>query len=516
MRETIKSVSKKPLQFKPFWGLRLVSPERSVFELGIAIILSIIFGALVVVSPYLPVASDIQKLILVIPFVFTIVIIFNNLEKLILFIIAVGVPLNWDISVLISPLARNVANVASGRTIVALTEFRVSLIMLVVLVGYLLWLVGRQGAHRYPVRLFPKITIPALGLIFISVLSVSQAQDKQLAFFKIMMLVELFMIYFYVANHLRTKSDLQFFIIVFMGALLVESMLMVIQWQTGLSFYVAGINALFDPQNQRAAGTLGTANSAAVVVTGFLAITCAMFWLFPRRSQKVFAVICFIAGSVALISTAGRAAWGGFLVAVFAFILIAWQRGVVSKQAIIWLFLAILLIGGLFYPVISNRLTASDKGSAASRLVMAKLAWNVITANAVHFIIGVGANNYALVAPAYYSTDVGHLGYIIDSSVHNAYLLAWAETGLVGLVLFLIFLSVPLQMSWKKLHSHDRFISLISLGLGCALLAIYIQMLADPFIARPKMIIVWLLIAMIASLDNMQPAKVHILKKGTG
>jgi O-antigen ligase len=297
-----------------------------------------------------------------------------------------------------------------------------------------------------------------------------------------------------------------------MAALLAESILMVLQWQTGLSFSVAGINAIFDPESHRAAGTLGTANSAGVVITGYLALTCAMFWLFPRRSQKVFAVICFVCGCVALISTAGRAAWGGFLVAVLAIILIGTQQGLVSRKTVIWLFLALILISGLFYPVISQRLTANDRGSAASRLVMAKLAWNVIRSSPTHFFIGVGTNNYALIAPAYYSTDVGRLGYIINSSVHNAYLLTWAETGLIGLILYLIFLFTPLLQARKMLLLHDRFVSLMALGLGCALLAIYIQMLVDPFIARPKMIIVWLLIAVIASLDNMHPAKIPVTK----
>ncbi|NJD57833.1 MAG: O-antigen ligase family protein [Anaerolineae bacterium] len=480
--------------------------------MAIAILLSLVFGALVVLSPYLPVPSAFQKLILVIPFIFTLAILINNLERLILFIIAVGIPLNLDISIIISPLARNVANIASGRTIVALTELRISLIMIIVIAGYLLWLVGRRGMVRYPIRYFPSITIPAIGLIVISLLSITQAQDTQLAFFKIMMLIELFLIYFYVANHLRTKSDLQFFMLVFMGALLAESILMVLQWQTGWSFSVAGINAIIDPDSHRAAGTLGTANSAGVVITGYLALTCAMFWLFPRRTQKVFAVICFVCGCVALISTAGRAAWGGFIVAFLAFILIGTQQGLVSRKAVIWLFLALILISGLFYPVISQRLTANDSGSAASRLVMAKLAWNVIRSSPTHFFIGVGANNYALIAPAYYSTDVGRLGYIIDSSVHNAYLLAWAETGLIGLIFYLIFLFTPLLHAWKNIFSHDRFVSLMALGLGCALLAIYIQMLVDPFIARPKMIIVWLLIALIASLDNMHPSKISVTK----
>jgi O-antigen ligase len=426
---------------------------------------------------------------------------------LILFIIAVGVPLNLDISILISPYARNLSNIASGRTIVALTELRISLIMLVVIIGYLLWLVGRPGNIRYPVKYFPGISIPAVCLILIAILSLIQAQDKQLAFFKVMLLVELFLIYFYVANHIRTNEEFQFFIIVILGAMLVESILMVIQWRTGINFSIAGINASIDPQSRRAAGTLGTANTAAVVITGYLIISMAMIWLFTKPIQKLFAGICFTFGVIALISTAGRAAWGGFLVAILIYLLVSWRRKLVRRRTLIWLSFSVLLIGGIFFPIIYNRFTADDSGSAASRMMLNKLAWNVIQASPSHFYFGVGTNNYALVAPLYYSSEVGNLGYIIDSSVHNAYLLVWAETGLIGLLTFLTFLSVPVIKAWNHIRSHNKFISIMALSLGCALLAIYVQMLADPFIARPKLIIIWVLIALVASLDNLVPDK---------
>jgi O-antigen ligase len=470
--------------------------------------LGVIFGVLVILSPYLPIPSDFQKIALVFPFAFTLVILFNNIERLILFVIAVGVPLNLDISVIISPYARNLINVASGRTIVALTELRFSLIMLVVTLGYILWLAGRQGNVRYSIRYFPAITVPALGMILVSTFSLIQAQDKQLALFRIILLLELFLIYFYLANHLRTRQDFQFFIAILMGALLVESILMVIQWRTGLSFSIAGINASIDPQSHRAAGTLGTANSAGVIITAYLVIACAMFWTFQKPWQKVFAVTCFIFGSVALISTAGRAAWGGFVVAILIFIFVAWRRRLVKRRTIIWLLFSILLIGAIFFPSIYTRFTADDSGSAASRLMMNRLAWNLIQANPSHFFFGVGANNYALLAPAYYTADVGDLGYIIDSSVHNTYLLVWAETGLVGLLIFLWLISVPLVKLWNHVYSHNQFISMMALALGCALVAIYIQMLADPFIARPKLIIIWLLFALVASLENLDIERV--------
>ena len=473
----------------------------------------ILFGALVILSPYLPLSADFQKLILVVPFAFTLVMLFNNLEKLLLFSIAIAVPLNLDISLIISPYARNLQNLANGRTIVALTELRLGLVFMLVGIGYILWLVGRPGVKRHRPRLFASTTFPALGLILVSVLSITQAQDKQLAFFGIVQLAELFLVYFYIANHLRTKADLQFFVSVLIGAVLAESLLMVVQWRTGLSFSFAGINATIDAVTHRATGTLGTAISAAVVVSACLSIACAMFWVFPRRSQKLFTGIFFVMGSVALISTAGRAAWGGFVAAIFVFIFMGWRRGWVSRRALVWLLLATLAISAIFYPVIANRLTADDRGSALSRVLMTKLAWNMIQASPAHFFLGVGANNYALIAPLYVTSDVGNLGHIVDSSVHNAYLLVWTETGLIGLLFFLWFLINTMIRAWKNYKSNDRFASLMALGLGCALLAVSIQMLADPFIARPKTMLFWLLIAMIASLENMKTATARYLEK---
>lgn len=494
---------------KPFWGRVIVSPERSFFEIGIAILLGALFGALIILSPYVPISRDFQKLILVIPFVFTIVILFNNIERLLLLIIAVGVPLNLDISIVISPYARNIANVSNGRTIVALTELRISLIMLVVLVGYLFWLVGQRGPTRFPLRYFAGTTLPALGLILVSTLTMLQAPDKQLALFKVLVLVELFLIYFYIANHIHNRNDFIFIISAFMGALLLESILMIVQWRTGFSFSLAGISASIDPTTHRAAGTLGTANTAGVILTAYLIMSATMFWIFPKKFQKVFAGICFVFGSVALISTAGRAAWLGFLVAILVFLIFGWQRRLVARRILVLLFLSILVIAGLFFPTIYSRFTADDRGSAASRMIMNRLAWNVIKSSTAHFYFGIGANNYALLAPAYYTSDIGDLGYIIDSSVHNTYLLVWAETGIIGLAIFLCFLAVPLMKIWKYIQSNDRFVSLMALGLGCGLIAIYIQMLADPFIARPKLIIVWLLIGMACSLEYLIPGKIY-------
>ena len=50
--------------------------------------------------------------------------------------------------------------------------------------------------------------------------------------------------------------------------------------------------------------------------------------------------------------------------------------------------------------------------------MMFRLAWNVIQSSPSHFFFGVGANNYALVAPAYNTAVCGDLGYVIQTHLY--------------------------------------------------------------------------------------------------
>lgn len=490
-------------------------PKTNSRELFFSLMVGLLFGALVVFSPYLPFPSNFQKLFLIIPFAFMVVILFNNLERLILFTLAIGVPLNLDISLIISPYARNIENMANGRTIVALTELRVSLMLVVVIIGYMLWLIDRQSAHQTPVNLYPAASIPALGLILISIVSITQAQDTQLSIFKIVQLIELFLIYFYVANHIRTVTDLNFFLTVLMSAMLVENTLIIVQKYTGLSFIVAGINASYSSISGRPGGTLGPAGNAGGINASLLIISLALIWLSRTQKQRLFNILFFLIGCIALIISGSRAAWGSFIIAMIGFMVIGWKLGRINWKSLLSIFILTLIVVGIFYKPIYSRLTLDDRGSAASRPKMFRLAWNVITASPTHFFFGVGANNYALIAPLYNTADVGDLGYIIDSSVHNTYLLTWSELGLLGALFFIGFLTLPLTKLRTHLISDNQYISIFALALGCSLIATYIQMSVDPFIARPKMTFWWFLVSLAVCLSNLvdHPSSSPSLKK---
>lgn len=477
---------------------------QRVFELGVSLLVGLIVGALLVFSWGLP--TEWQGIIVLIPIAFSFVMLISDLEKTVLAGIAISVPLNLDRSLMISPYSRNPENIAQGhRTIVALTELRLSLVFLLLLIGYALWLVRTPGSDRKPIRFFAGTSVPALGLAFFSLLSMFRAQDLQLSLFRIVQLVELFLVYFYLANHVRTSQRLLTFVSVLMWAMLAESVLMIWQWITGATFSVAGIHAMVLENPLRVGGTLMHPNVAGGIISAHLALVCTVICISPKRSQRGFAVICFVVGCIAAITTGSRASWGSLVVALLAFGLIGAWRGWVRRDALMLLFIATFAIAGVFYPAIRTRLTTWDRGSAQSRPMMARLAWNVIQA---HPWLGVGVNNYALVARDYYTPDVGELDdvlrYVIDQAVHNRYLLIWAEIGLFGLLMYLSFLLAPLVQAWNHIKSDDRFRSLMALGLGCAIASMSIQMLVEHFSPRPSAIFVWLLVSLVASLRNLE------------
>ena len=262
--------------------------KRGGTKLGLSILIGLLLGLMVVFAPSLPIPSDFQKLLYIFPFFVTLIIVFDNPEKLILAAIAIGVPLNLDVSLLISPYARNFENISRGyRTLIAITELRVSLVTIALLVGYVLWFVVPGGTKRTPIKLFPATTIPALGLIFFSILSVVQATDIQLWFFRVEQLVEVFLIYFYLANHIKSVQDMKFFLLVALIGLLAESMLMVVQWLTGLTFSVAGFDAMLEGPGRRVGGTLGHTGPAAGYLSGMILIAMAMTWGSKQKPPQV-------------------------------------------------------------------------------------------------------------------------------------------------------------------------------------------------------------------------------------
>jgi O-antigen ligase len=89
------------------------------------------------------------------------------------------------------------------------------------------------------------------------------------------------------------------------------------------------------------------------------------------------------------------------------------------------LFVLLSTLALVFHENVSRRLTADDGGSARSRVPLMKMAVNIISDRPT---LGVGANNYTQAL----RPRTPEFGNEWLYTVHNQYLLVWAEGGRAG------------------------------------------------------------------------------------
>jgi O-antigen ligase len=412
-------------------------------------------------------------------------------KRTLLALIMLAVPISLDFSLII---------VVPPQDKVALSELRLSVATVVLILGYASWLLAspRVSKRGGGVRFFTGTSVPALGLILAAILSTFSSKDVRLSLFLIVQLCELFLIYLFVANYIKTYNDLEFVLTVASLLLLVESAFILFQKFTGFTFGFGGLSGVI--VGNRIAGTLESPNNAGAYLATNLPIAFSLFLVTKAPHKKYLSAAAMFVGAMALIAPLSRGAWQGFLIAmsfiVFIGLLKRWMRLKDIAPMVLILLVTILL----FYGQISKRLTADDGGSAESRSVLNTLAMNMIKDKP---IFGVGANTFALWSDHYVTPDIAPLGWLARAPVHNKYLLVWAETGIVGLFFWVLLLLSALLRGVLWIRSMDKTKGIVALGLTGALLAISSHLMADHLLNRSITLMVWLVIAMLSSLDEL-------------
>ena len=116
-------------------------------------------------------------------------------------------------------------------------------------------------------------------------------------------------------------------------------------------------------------------------------------------------------------------------------------------------------------------------------------------------VLGVGANNFGIRMGDYVSADlVGAWIY----TVHNKYLLVWAETGTGGLLAFLWFLVATLRRGFQCCRSYDRVLAPLALGLTAAICGHMTHMLTEVFNGRPLSELLGITSGLITAIYSLQ------------
>ena len=289
-------------------------------------------------------------------------------------------------------------------------------------------------------------------------------------------------------------------------------------WLAGALIVGAGISALYGllgpgdvaPANEieRLGGAVGNANeqSAVAVVALALAAAFAAGWRGSPfvRVASTMAIVLAGAGVLLSLSRGGLLALAAALVAAVAFGG-RWR----PAAAILALCLALVSVGyfvAVAGPDERARVTDLEGGTGRSDI------WTVgLRMVEVQPVLGVGAGNFP-VASIHYLLEPGAIyrdEFIVDDAkvAHNMYLDVLAETGIVGLALFVAILAfaviVALRAARRFMEAGDRRMELLSRALAVALVSLLV---ADFFSSGQFSKQLWLLLALAPALYRIAVA----------
>ena len=219
--------------------------------------------------------------------------------------------------------------------------------------------------------------------------------------------------------------------------------------------------------------------------------------LMPRRSAlaRMGLGLAIVVCAIGLAATQSR---GGLIAASWrALVAFAiWRGRRLAIAAVIALAGAVTAAFFLLSPSAWERI-GSGNNSGSGRIDIWNVAWRVVSD---HPIAGVGAGQFAQVSP-HYVQQPGALDYvslIVEKQivVHNVYLQLWVETGIVGLMLFLLVVGVSLRFCWRALRAFEeqRDAEMVALA-RTALLALLGTLAASFFLSNVASRQLWVLLA---------------------
>ncbi len=220
--------------------------------------------------------------------------------------------------------------------------------------------------------------------------------------------------------------------------------------------------------------------------------------LAARGGQPFIRFLLLVSTGVLAIGLAATESRGGFLsVAVVSILaLVIWK----GRRLMIASFIVMLITGAGMWFVISptawDRVTNADDGGSG-RADIWQVAWRV---GETHTFRGAGLSQFPVVSPFYLKRPgaLSRADLIVNKRivVHNAYLQLWAETGLIGLFLFLGIVGTGIAAGYRasKRFEADGDVELATLALA-GMLALVGSLAASFFLSNLDDQRLWVLLA---------------------
>ncbi len=383
----------------------------------------------------------------------------GDLRKFLLFFLIFAIPLQFGYHILYRPLLDVESQpFASG---IVIDTMDVMLILL-----YAHWILMSSMAKG----LGPKFTFGGrLGLVFLGwiayvfVVSAFTALRFEYSVYEVITYLKGYFLYLYLVNNVRTLEDFRIVIYSTFAGAVAHSLYIAAQFVLRSNYTLHGeLTTYMGPEGFRSVGFFGSPDAASVLLSLVFPVLAAYFIVATNVRSRRWAGLCLALIVLAIAFTKVRAAGFALLVSTSLVTLLSYYRGWITLRVVGKALLSALLVIGLAAPFILMRFERGTWGE--DRIPLLETAWNMIKAN---WLWGVGVNNYPMDFMKFVPVKLRHTW---EYTVHNEYLLRWAETGLIGAILYYSIIILALTGLYRGTRSTNAWIYSVSVGLFAALI----------------------------------------------
>jgi O-antigen ligase len=369
----------------------------------------------------------------------------------------------------------------------------------------------------------PRLTYHWLALIGIGAVWASLGTWQMTAAHETARMVKVLLLFLVLCNELCRPGRIQQAAAALTLSMLAQSCVGLLQYATsaqlGLQFLgETGANTIEQLATDsvrttrafRAGAFLTHPNLFGAFLAALLPVTLSL-GLRGRLRQRLFYLVGLAVGSAALVATLSRSGWLSFTLAAMLLLGLHVLHPGFRRRALVTAMVAALGLACLmtvFAEPIASRLFESKDSATRGRLEWIGDATRLIS---VRPLLGWGLNSYAFAVPPYtkYGARIARDRYTGGGSappgfwlppVHNIYLLWWAETGLLGLLIFLSLLARLLSMGVGNLRARDPLLFAVGTGSLAGLVALVIDAFLSPSLrANAILRVFWVLAAMVVA-----------------
>lgn len=408
-----------------------------------------------------------------------------TLKRVLVAIMVLEIPIQFDVY-----LAHDAAVSANN----SVSGFNLSVTTLCLFCLYLLWGVERLAnpGRRFSLH---RGVLPAVLYFIVVTLSAFIALDATLVFFEITIIGQSLLIFLYILHIAKSRRDVLFIVTFLLVGLVLQGLVTLALSATGGRVGLGPVQG--NRIGDRVGGTLGAPNALGSYLTLAIAPAAGLLLTKADRVLHRLAAMALLLGLPALTLSLSRGAWVANVVSLSILALLAFRRGLFSKKLLWILGSGALLVVVFFGDDIVARAAEFDNGAAMARFPLYQLALRVIGDNP---ILGVGANNFAEAMQDHLTVSFSQAWI---STVHNKYLLVWAETGIIGLGLFLWFMISSIRNGWLVWKAKDSMLSPLALAMGAAFVGTMFHMLVAIFHARSQTQMLWLIAGLLLAMRRI-------------